>query len=75
MGKKDRFPPKEGVCRICNTMDDTDWHHLISQSRCKKIGKPEWVYNRGNIVELCRACHDQTTASLSRKALQWKKRR
>jgi len=64
--RRDRFPPKEGVCRICNTMDKTDWHHIISQNRCKVIGRPEWIYNRGNIIELCRSCHDETTASLMR---------
>jgi len=66
---KDRFPNKKGICRICNSMGDTDWHHLISQNRCKNIGKPEWIHNRGNIVELCRSCHDETTATLVRKQL------
>lgn len=67
---RDRFPSKSKTCRICNTMGPTDWHHLISQNRCKEINKPEWIYNRGNIVELCRSCHDETTASLVRKQIE-----
>jgi hypothetical protein len=60
---KDRFPPKKNVCRICNSMEDTEWHHIISQNRCRKINK-KLIYNRGNIIELCIPCHNETTASL-----------
>ena len=60
---KDRYPPKKNICRICNSMGETEWHHIISQHRCKKIN-PKLIYNRGNIYELCKECHDETTASL-----------
>lgn len=55
---------KNGYCRICNEQGTTELHHIISQERCKKIGKPEWINNPGNIVELCVNCHSLTTASL-----------
>lgn len=51
-------------------------HHIISQHRCTKIGKPEWINNAGNIVELCKACHDETTASISwemERAKEWRR--
>jgi len=41
-------------------------HHIISQARCRKLGREDWINNNpGNIVELCEACHDQTTASIT----------
>lgn len=55
---------KAGHCRICNEKGATELHHIISQERCKKIGKSEWINNPGNIVELCANCHSLTTASL-----------
>ncbi len=56
-----------GVCRICGAEGYTEMHHIISQARCKKIGKEDWITNNsGNIVELCRSCHDHTTASMFR---------
>lgn len=54
-----------GICRICGDEGKTEMHHIISQARCRKIGKEEWLNNSGNIVELCKKCHDNTTASLA----------
>lgn len=34
-------------------------HHVISQTR-----RPDLKMNQGNLVELCKGCHDETTASL-----------
>ena len=66
--KKERqFWDKQGHCTICLTEGDTEWHHIISQNRCKEIGKEYLVHSRTNVVEVCRACHDNTTASLRRK--------
>lgn len=53
-----------GSCRICGTTGYTEMHHIISQERCMKIGKDEWITNPGNIVELCKPCHNNTTASM-----------
>ena len=53
-----------GVCKICNFEGYTEMHHIISQHRCRKIGRPELIKSSGNIVELCYECHNNTTASL-----------
>ena len=54
----------EGKCRICDYEGEhTEKHHIIDQKRCKEIGKPEWINNAGNIVELCKPCHDETMSS------------
>ena len=65
MGEKRYGVEVTGICRICGRVGYTEMHHIISQHRCKKIGKPEWINNPGNIVELCKLCHDDTTASIS----------
>lgn len=54
-----------GICRICGYEGKTEMHHIISQARCKKIRKEELINNPGNIVELCKNCHDNTTASMA----------
>ena len=54
-----------GICRICGDEGKTEMHHIISQARCRKIGKEEWLNNSGNMVELCKKCPDNTTASLA----------
>jgi len=61
-----------GECRICGFQGDTEMNHIISQARCKKIGKEEWIRNEGNIVELCKNCHDNTTASMAHAKLNAK---
>ena len=65
---------KSGVCRICNFEGYTEWHHIISRGHAKKTGQKELITNPGNIVELCKSCHDQTTASKSWYLLQKKNR-
>jgi 5-methylcytosine-specific restriction endonuclease McrA len=32
-------------------------HHIIPQAECKRIGKPELIYDTNNMVCLCRRCH------------------
>ena len=58
---------KTGVCTIClEPAPDgyTEWHHIISQHKCKKEGLIHLISARSNVVELCKACHDLTTASM-----------
>lgn len=59
------IPRKTGVCRICSRTGYTEWHHIISRGHAKKTGQPQLITNPGNVVELCKPCHDQTTASKS----------
>lgn len=54
-----------GICRICSFKGYTEMHHIISQARCIKLGREDLITNPGNIVELCKQCHDQTTASIT----------
>ena len=65
---------KLGICRICNREVYTEWHHIISRGHAKKTGQKELITNPGNIVELCKSCHDRTTASKSWYILQKKNR-
>ena len=66
MGRKS----KVGRCRICSKRRKLDPHHIISQHRAKKINQEQLIRNPGNIVFLCRKCHNQTTASLTRYKLR-----
>ncbi|RAH16521.1 MAG: hypothetical protein CMB56_000290 [Methanobacteriota archaeon] len=61
-GKKSRFGPiYEGKCRICGCEGETEMHHIINQYHAKKtLEEPELITNHGNIVELCKFCHNQT---------------
>ncbi len=72
MESKSNFPKKTGVCRICSQKGYTEWHHIISQGHAKKTKQLDLITNPGNVVELCKPCHDQTTASKSRYLLQKK---
>ena len=63
-GQKRYGVPVTGSCRICGDTGYTEMHHIISQERCMKIGREDWITNPGNIVELCKSCHDNTTASM-----------
>ena len=65
MGRK----PKVGRCRICSKRRKLDPHHIISQHRAKKINQEQLIRNPGNIVLICRKCHNQTTASLVRRKM------
>ena len=64
---------KTGICSIClEPAPDgyTEWHHIISQHKCKKEGLIHLISARSNVVELCKACHDLTTASMLRTNLE-----
>jgi 5-methylcytosine-specific restriction endonuclease McrA len=58
---------KTGECRICGVEGYTEWHHIISQHRCREEGLEHLISARTNVIELCKTCHDLTTASLLRK--------
>ena len=64
---------KTGNCTICLEPAPegyTEWHHIISQHKCKKEGLLHLISARSNVVELCKACHDLTTASMLRTNLE-----
>lgn len=64
---------KTGNCTICGqrgTDGYTEWHHIISQHKCKKEGLDHLISARSNVVELCKRCHDLTTASMLRSNLE-----
>ena len=50
-------------CRICQKVTKLDPHHIISQGHARKTNQLDLITNQGNIVFLCRKCHNQTTAS------------
>lgn len=58
-----------GTCRICGKKALLDPHHIISQGHAKKTGQKDLISNPGNVVHICRNCHDQTTASKSYRML------
>ena len=77
--KQFSYPNKQRECRICGVSGYTEWHHIISRGHAKKTNQLDLIDNPGNVVELCRGCHDQTTASKSRyllanKEKKWNKR-
>ncbi|MBV44032.1 MAG: hypothetical protein CMA54_04565, partial [Euryarchaeota archaeon] len=63
------LPAKTGTCSICKKKGSTDWHHIISQHHAIRTGREDLLDNPDNVVELCRGCHKQTTASMVRKRL------
>ena len=63
---------KSGTCRICGFQGYTEWHHIISRGHAMKTNQDDLIENPGNVVELCKTCHDQTTASKSWKHFQRK---
>ena len=63
------LPRKNRRCTICKKTGYTEWHHIISQSHARKTGQLELLDNPRNLVELCRRCHNQTTASMVRNRL------
>lgn len=66
-----QFWVKQNICTICGCEDlKTEWHHIISQHRCRELGKEYLIYARSNVVEVCKPCHDETTASLRRKVME-----
>jgi len=64
--KNNSYPNKIGQCRICDVEGYTEWHHIISQGHARKTNQPDLISNPRNVVELCKSCHNQTTASKSR---------
>ena len=60
---------KSGICKICKRSGRTDWHHIISQHHAIKTGQAHLLDNPDNVIEICRRCHNQTTASMVRKRL------
>ena len=61
---------KTKICTICKARGYTEWHHIISQHHARVSGQEELIDNPDNVIELCKRCHDQTTASMVRKRLQ-----
>ena len=57
---------RKGSCRICNKKRVLDPHHIISRGHAKKTDQLDLITNPGNIVYICRKCHNQTTASKAR---------
>ena len=57
---------KKGSCRICKKIRFLDPHHIISRGHAIKNNQKELITNQGNIVYICRKCHNQTSASKSR---------
>jgi|TARA_B110000263_G_scaffold33678_2_gene25472 5-methylcytosine-specific restriction endonuclease McrA len=64
-----QYPSKLKVCRICNNKGYTEWHHIISRGYAKRNDETELIENPGNIVELCKKCHNKTTASMNHRFL------
>lgn len=63
------LPNKSKVCSICKKRGYTEWHHIISQHHARRTGQDDLITNPDNVIELCKNCHDQTTASMVRKRL------
>ena len=69
------YPDKARICRICGDRGYTEWHHIISQSYARKNDQKDLIRNPGNVVELCKPCHDKTPASMSWKYLSSKEQK
>ena len=69
------YPSKARICRICGDEGYTEWHHIISQSYAKKNNQAKLIHNPGNVVELCKPCHNKTPASMSWKYLSSKEQK
>jgi 5-methylcytosine-specific restriction endonuclease McrA len=69
--KEKKFWNRSYFCSICgDKQEKTEWHHIISQHRCRELGKEYLIYARSNVVEVCKPCHDETTASLRRSVME-----
>jgi len=55
-----------GTCRICGYQGMLDPHHIISQAQAKRLKRYDLITNPGNVVHICRKCHDLTPASQKR---------
>ena len=56
----------KGTCRICGYQGMLDPHHIISQAQARRLKRPDLITNPGNVVHICRKCHDLTPASQKR---------
>ena len=56
----------KGTCRICGYQGMLDPHHIISQAQARRINRHDLITNPGNVVHICRRCHDLTPASQKR---------
>jgi 5-methylcytosine-specific restriction endonuclease McrA len=65
---------KQNACEICGVTGYTEWHHIISQHKCRQEGLDHLITARSNVIELCQRCHDLTTASILRKNMEGKTR-
>ena len=57
---------KTGLCTICEKTGYTEWHHIISRHHAIRSHQEHLIDNPKNMIELCRVCHNQTTASMVR---------
>ena len=55
-----------GTCRICGYQGMLDPHHIISQAQARRLNRHDLITNPGNVVHICRRCHDLTPASQKR---------
>ena len=55
-----------GTCRICGYQGMLDPHHIISQAQARRLKRHDLITNPGNVVHICRKCHDLTPASQKR---------
>lgn len=63
MVKKRYGKEVQGKCSICGFEGYTEMHHIISRAKIEKINRPDLMKNEGNLVELCKPCHDLTDSS------------
>ena len=49
-----------GICKICEAEGYTEIHHIISQSKCKRMDRKDLLTNQNNLIELCKPCHNLT---------------
>ena len=58
------------TCELCGcNTDDISDHHLIPRLKCKNKYK-ELKNDKGNILKICRSCHDQIHALFSESELR-----
>ena len=64
------LPKKSGTCSICASEGKTEWHHIISQAKIKRLEETNHNYNNdllnnpNNLIELCKPCHKQTDSHI-----------
>jgi len=64
------LPKKSRICSICSAEGKTEWHHIISQAKIKRLKETDHNYNNdllnnpNNLIELCKPCHEQTDSHI-----------